>query len=375
MVPSAFITLDELPLTAHGKLDRTALPEPVLPWATSEEKPATPEEEVIAALFAELLGLPAVGRNDSFFDLGGHSLLATQLARRLGEVFEHDIPVPLLFEAPTVATLAARLLNEPALTEQSLAVLLPLREGTGAPLFCVHPAEGMSWCYASLLQYLDPSVPVYGIQARGLTGHGDLPASLDDAAADYLWQIRAVQPSGPYFLLGWSYGGVVAQAIATRLQADGQKVGMLALLDSYPAPHDAAELGEDEILALAFAGLDVAETDGRTATDLLHELRQRGSALGDLTDEALAGVLRVTENNIRLLLGFKPDTYHGSALLFQAAKEGDNDDEAKRWQPYITGGVTTYLIDSRHFHMMSPEALSDIGPIVAAEIMENRAYE
>jgi amino acid adenylation domain-containing protein len=375
MVPSAFVTLDELPLTAHGKLDRKALPEPVLPWATSEEKPATPEEEVIAGLFAELLGLPAVGRNDSFFDLGGHSLLATQLARRLGEVFEHDIPVPLLFEAPTVATLAARLLNEPALTEQSLAVLLPLREGTGAPLFCVHPAEGMSWCYASLLQYLDPSVPVYGIQARGLTGHGDLPASLDDAAADYLWQIRAVQPSGPYFLLGWSYGGVVAQAIATRLQADGQKVGMLALLDSYPAPHDAAELSEDEILALAFAGLDVAETDGRTATDLLHELRQRGSALGDLTDEALAGVLRVTENNVRLLLGFKPDTYHGSALLFQAAKEGDNDNEAKRWQPYITGGVSTYLIDSGHFHMMSPEALSDIGPIVAAEIMENRAYE
>jgi amino acid adenylation domain-containing protein len=381
MVPSAFVTLDELPLTAHGKLDRKALPEPVLPSSTSEEKPASAAEEVVAGLFADLLGLPAVGRNDSFFDLGGHSLLATQLAKRIGEAFDCDVPVPLLFEAPTVAALTARLLAGAAPTQQSLAVLLPLREGTGEraagggtpALFCVHPGEGMSWCYAGLLRYLDASVPVYGIQARGLTGDGKLPASLGEAAADYLRQIRAVQPAGPYFLLGWSYGGVVAQAIATRLQADGQEVRMLALLDSYPAPQiPAQQVSQQEILALAFAGLDVPDSAGLTATDLQAELRQRGSALGELSDQELTDVLRVTENNVRLLLSFEPDLYHGSALLFQAAREGENDERAKRWQPYLAGGVATHLIDSTHFRMTSPEALSDIGPIVAAEILENR---
>jgi thioesterase domain-containing protein len=295
------------------------------------------------------------------------------LVKRIGEAFDCDLPVPLLFEAPTVAALAGRLLDGAGPTQQSLAVMLPLREGTGTPLFCVHPGEGMSWCYAGLLQYLDAAVPVYGIQARGLTGDGDLPASLDEAAADYLQQIRAVQPAGPYFLLGWSYGGVVAQAIATRLQADGQEVRMLALLDSYPATQvSVREPSRQEILSLAFAGLDVPDPDGLTATDLQLELRQRGSALGDLSDQELADVLRVTENNVHLLLGFEPDTYDGSAILFQAAQEGENDKRAKRWQPYITGGVATHLIDSTHFGMTSPEALSDIGPIVAAEILENR---
>ena len=372
MVPSAYVTLDELPLTAHGKLDRNALPEPVQP-AAGQEKPASPEEAIVAGLFAELLGLTAVGRNDSFFDLGGHSLLATQLIKRLSEAFDREIAVPLLFEAPTVAALTARVLGEASATEQSLAVMLPLREGTGAPLFCVHPGEGMSWCYAGLLRYLDAAVPVYGIQARGLTGDGDLPASLEEVAADYLKQIRAVQPEGPYFLLGWSYGGVVAQAIATLLEADGAEVRLLALLDAYPTtPGAARELSQEQVIAMVFAGLDVADSAGLTGTDLRLELRQRGGALGDLSDQTLADVLRVTENNVRLLLEFEPGAYHGSALLFQAAQEDENDERAKRWEPYITGGVATHLIDASHFQMTSPEALAAIGPIVAAEILEKR---
>jgi amino acid adenylation domain-containing protein len=372
MVPRAFVTLDQLPLTAHGKLDRNALPEPIQP-PMIQEKPVSPEEAVIAGLFAEVLGLPAVGRNDSFFDLGGHSLLATQLVKLISAAFQCDIGVPLLFEAPTVAALTGRLLGGAGPTQQSLAVMLPLREGSGAPLFCIHSGDGMSWCYAGLLQYLDASVPVYGIQAPGLTDDGNLPTSLEEVAAEYLQHIRAVQPEGPYFLLGWSFGGVVAQAIATRLQADGQETRMLALLDSYPSTQaEVQELSHAQFLSLVYADLGVLDSAGLTSKDLHLELRRRVSALSDLSDQTLAGVLRVTENNLRLFLGFEPDTYHGSVLLFQADLEGENDERAKRWQPYLTGGVAAHLVDSTHSHMTSPEALSIIGPIVATEILAHR---
>jgi len=106
-----------------------------------------------------------------------------------------------------------------------------------------------------------------------------------------------------------------------------------------------------------------------SVADLRDKLRQRGFVLDNLSEQMFAEVLRVLEHNVRLLLGFEPSTYRGSALLFQAALEGENDERAKRWQPYITGGITTQLIDSTHFQMTSPEALSIIGPVIEAAIL------
>jgi thioesterase domain-containing protein len=106
--------------------------------------------------------------------------------------------------------------------------------------------------------------------------------------------------------------------------------------------------------------------------DLLSRLRQRGSALGGLTEQAVAAVLRVAENNVRLLLGFEPPRYHGSALLFQAAREGDTGERAKLWHPYISGDISTHLVDSTHSDMTSPQALSAIAPVIAAAILAHR---
>lgn len=99
----------------------------------------------------------------------------------------------------------------------------------------MHAVSGLSWNHAVMMASVEPAHPIYGLQARALSDDGPLPESVGEMAADYVRQIRRVQPHGPYHLLGWSFGGLVAHAMATALQRDGESVALLAVLDAYPA--------------------------------------------------------------------------------------------------------------------------------------------
>ncbi|RJO72003.1 non-ribosomal peptide synthetase [Nocardia panacis] len=380
MVPDALVALDALPLTPNGKLDRKALPAPEFGPGTEYRAPETPTEEAVAAVFAELLGAARVGRDDDFFAMGGNSLLATRAVAELRAAVGATVAVPWFFTDATVAGLAARIDSAPdPEAHTALGVLLPIRPGGAAtPLFCVHPMYGLAWAYAGLTGYLPADQPIYGLQSPALSEAGFVPESLAQLAGRYVAEIKAVQPSGPYRLLGWSLGGVLAHAVAVELQAAGERVELLAMLDSFPEADEAgfreavrgalAELGiGPDVLALQ----DDIDDLSPEALSALHAMIPRDLIV--LTPERLRQIYRGAVRSAALIAGYRPGVFDGSVAYFSAAlgdptQQGPTGQTAADWRPYVTGAIIEHSVPVTHDQMVSPDALAVLGPQLSALI-------
>jgi len=217
-----------------GKIDREALPTPSYesqPPARDFVRPRTETERSLAAIWTDLLKVENIGINDDFFDLGGHSLLAVRLVSRIRDVFEVELPLATLFQAPTIADLAGILREED--WAPSWATLVPIRTGgSKPPLFLMHAHGGNVLEYHALVNRLEPDQPVYAFQARGLDGHIVKDSSVEEMASAYLEELRAFQPEGPYFLGGFCLGGLLALEAAQQLTAAGQEVALVVLIQS-----------------------------------------------------------------------------------------------------------------------------------------------
>ncbi|MCR5979500.1 amino acid adenylation domain-containing protein [Gordonia jinghuaiqii] len=388
MVPASVTVLATIPLTPTGKFDRAALPAHVSD--APRRQPAPGLETAVAQTFAEVLEVPieTVGADDGFFDLGGNSLMATSVTRKLTELTGHDVSAAALFGAPSPAELATLLdgaegtagtHGESARLSSTLGLdtLLPLRRNgrhstrsSGAaqtpPLFVVHPAIGLSWSFAALLPHLPADRAVYGLQHPALSG-GPFPHTIADLAAEYVEQIRAVAPAGPYHLLGWSLGGLIAHEMAVQLQESGESVDQLTLLDSYVVAErpdldtetSIAELMREFGLELPAGTRLGDDPDELTVADVHRVLSATGGALAGLTVDALAAVHEVFGHASPLARSWRPRVFDGDMTFVTATVDPQPGAPAVTdWHSKATGRLVEVETTSTHARMVLPENVS-----------------
>jgi natural product biosynthesis luciferase-like monooxygenase protein/amino acid adenylation domain-containing protein len=400
MVPSACVVLEALPLTENGKVDRKALPAPSRRRETQYVEPRTETEARLAALWKELLGVPRVGARDDFFDLGGHSLLATQVVARVRSLFDVQIAVIDLFEAPTLEALAARI--EAGGTSDS--PLVTLRKGGGArPFFCVHPVGGGVLAYLELAKRMDADQPFYGLQVPA-EGSGD---SVEEMAERYLEAVRAVQPEGPYLLGGWSMGGRVAYEMARQLEARGEEVGLLVVIDARGRDGEREE-GDTE--ARGVEG-NVEREAGRAQEQVLEVVLEFASHLSRLSsihpraaevleqvdavelaavldgrpgedsglDEEACAELRALwamfARNRRASRAYVPGPFGGSLVLLRAAEGSADVEEDLGWGGLARGGVEVREVPGDHYGLVAVPHVERLAEVVRELLARARAAE
>jgi thioesterase domain-containing protein len=342
MIPAAFVVLDALPVNMNGKLDRKALPAPTAEDLANLRTivPARTEaQRKLVQIWENLLGVSPIGIQDNFFDVGGTSLLSLPLMVQIERVFGKSLPMSTLLTDATIEQLAGALEQS---DEQWREVIVTLADGgPGTPLFLV---------YRTLAQRLRSERPVYGVHPRSRGRFPMLQTRIGDIADFYTREIRRVQPQGPYLVGGLCIGGFIAFEIAQRLQAQGQQVAMVALLDAAhvqaePAGWAAKKLGrfsaslreaapnlglqQRVVSAVKVASRKVSnviayETKSRTQRRL-NDLKVR--ALRYLVDNELPIPALLEGIPVRVILHFAekeyeaPAPFAGNVALFRATKK------------------------------------------------------
>jgi len=235
MVPSVFVEMDALPLTPNGKIDRRALPVPDRATCVPRSEPVeatTETQRRLVEIWQNMLGIRPIGIRDDFFVLGGHSLAAARIVARIESVLGISVPVSTLLTAPTIESLA-RILDGEVENERS-GIVFPFRKtGSRPPLFLVAGVGGHVLIFRELARLLGDEQPVFGLQGIGLDGKEPPISNMERIARRYIEEIVSIQPQGPYYISGWSMGGVIAYEIARQLLAEGRELGALIVLDAY----------------------------------------------------------------------------------------------------------------------------------------------
>ena len=367
MMPASIVVLDALPQTPQGKLDRQALPPPsgARPeGSTDYVAPRDNEEELVVHIWEWLLGVNPVGVKDDFFELGGHSMLAVRMVAAIERETGRRLPLAALFQRATVEHLA-QLLREPDACPAESSLIPLASQGTGRPLFVVHPAGGTVFCYQPLAEHLGSDRPVYGLQAVGIDGVRPPHDDAGQMAAHYAAAIQTVQPQGPYLIGGWSLGGNLAFETARQLIEQGHDIGLLALIDCGALP-PAREPSEDDFLPIImdlFPGDDdISLEDLRRMSPQQHReyfiarATKAGIILPPSASEIGAHVFDVFKGNLQAMWEYRPQPYPGKITLFASEHQPEGIDVARDpmlgWGAWAAEGVEVHPIPGRHLDMI-----------------------
>ncbi|MEV5650885.1 amino acid adenylation domain-containing protein [Nocardia sp. NPDC052254] len=380
MVPTTIMVLDTVPLTASGKLDRKRLPEPVAAVREFRAPSSWLEHEVTHA-FEHVLGVDRVGVDDDFYALGGNSLRSVQVVSELSKELHFDVPVGWMLSDPRPADLARRIESgmrsghrETTTPTFGFEVLLPIRTaGDKPPLFCIHPASGLSWCYRPFDEYLAEGRPIYGLQAPQIGGEVPGPRTFEEIARRYVDAIRTVQPHGPYHLLGWSLGGQLAHAVAAEIRSTGAEVALLALLDAEADGIDPSEVstvtaGELVSNLGPVMGIDFVDADA-SAEEAARLISER---LGDSLHIDAATIERMTDAynlSINAAGNWHPPEVDTDMLYFTATKDRRAGATGHQgWAGFVHGQIRNVDIDATHLAMTEPAVVADIARVLDAHL-------
>lgn len=391
LVPASLIWLTEFPLTPNGKVNRAALECAAPPSAStgsSAKPPRDTLEEAIARAWDTVFPSGGFGRDTNFFEIGGHSLLAARLAAALERNTAHHIPIAALFEAPTIAALAAWIRRDDA--ARSDRYIVPLQSGgSRPPLFCVHGVGGDVYAFLHLARRLAPDQPVLGIQAAGVASGGRRHGDVREMAAHYAREVLAACPEGPIQLLGYSLGGWIAHAVACELQSATGRVTFLGVLDTRATcqlpwlEHASVQVPWlitrfPHHLRRALRAPAAERTDyarGRLQALLAHLTRllgPRAKRNAAPTGPRAPGTSPVTDYFQELAARHRPGRFAGDIHVF-AAPDAAAFPHARLWRHHVTGHVHRHTVAGTHTTLIQEEHLDVFTSRLQAALAMDRA--
>lgn len=392
MIPSIFISIERLPLTGNGKIDYRALPVPDSTRSQTEEALVPPRDSVeqkLARLWEQILDVRPIGVRDNFFNLGGHSLLAVYLMAEIEREFGKQLPLATLFRNPSIEKLG-EVLRQGG-DDTTWSPLVPIRpSGTKTPLFCVAGGGGNVLNFYQLAHHLPHDRPFYGLQAIGLDGRQQPLSKVEEIAAEYIKEVRRVQPQGPYLLGGHCFGGWVAFEMAQQLRRLGEEIAAVLVVDSpapFPKAEQSGENGDDaawlakfgEILSEAAGkdlGIDYKQLCCLGAEAQMSYFKDRMEAGGLVPPGAslqqVRGLFRVFVQNSKA--NYLPkDILRVPIALFKAGEvhrdydysaasisSATNDISAFGWEAYSSSEPSVNVVSGNHITMMSDPNVSDL---------------
>lgn len=378
-------------------LPARSLPEFSCPADVAEREEHSPVESVIAGIWRELFEMEHIARHDDFFELGGHSLAAVRMFAELRKHFPVDLPLSSLLEAPSLAAFAAlvaRGVPPRHETEETPAGVTPLQNTAWntrgwsplvticrgdmrrKPLFCIHGSGGNVLNFKGLSQKLGSDQPVFGLQSQGVDGHLQMLESIEAMATQYVNAIRSVDSQGPYRLVGFSAGGVIAFEMAQQLKKAGAEVSLLAMIDTLTP---AAAARQPDLLrkfwlmrhwSIRFATERYRNRQVHHLSENVHPQISEKLLRGEWLSPELVE-LHLSRNIVRVQNQYLPMPYHGDIVMFKA-----NDattqyllaGKCMGWQSHINGHIRVVNIPGTHLSVMADPGLTQLGMALVEEL-------